>query len=78
MYYIENECDKEIIEQSATNAGMNYELAWKALKEILKFREEYLEERVKTDKRRNDDLTKGEIIGIQIVRQFMANVDVDK
>ena len=56
-------------------ATMDYKFAWDSLKSIVEMRKNYLEEKVKTEKKRDEDLTKGEIIGMSLVMRFMLDVE---
>lgn len=56
---------------------MNYKIAWNSLKELLDKREAYLRERIKTDKKRNEEITRGEIVGIAIIQQLMFDAEAN-
>jgi hypothetical protein len=56
---------------------MDYRRMWFALKEYLERRESYLEDRLKTDKKRTEDLTRGELCGLSIIQQFMFDMEAD-
>jgi hypothetical protein len=56
---------------------MNYEVAWNSLKELLEKREAYLREKIKTDKKKNEEITRGEIVGIAVVQQLMFDAEAN-
>ncbi len=56
---------------------MDYRLAWETLKQMIECRETHLRNKSKTDKKRTEDLTKGELSGISIIQQFMFDVEAD-
>lgn len=56
---------------------MDYRRAWFALKGLIANREKYLKEKLKTDKKRTEDLTKGELAGLFILKQCMFEMESD-
>ncbi len=56
---------------------MDYRLAWQTLKQMIECRETHLRDKSKTDKKRTEDLTKGELCGISIIQQFMFDIEAD-